>query len=78
MSDAPRIVVRSSSLSPEEARNARACAWRYVFDCYERHRATRGPAGEDDMKRFSSEKGGHHDLTGNLVRKAEGVRQNKT
>ena len=76
MTDTARIVVRSSSLSPEEARNARARAWHYVFECYERHRAARGKNGEDDMKRFSSEKGGHHDLTGNTVPHAEGVRKN--
>ena len=78
MSESSRIVLRPSRLSPEEARNARARAWRVIFDCYERHRgAARGTDGEDDMKRFSSEKGGHHDLAGNTVSNAEGVRHNK-
>lgn len=79
MSESSRIVLRPSRLSPEEARNARARAWRVIFDCYERHRgAARGMDGEDDIKSFSSEKGGPHDLAGNLVRNAEGARPNKT
>ncbi len=39
MTDAPHIVVRPSSLSTEEARSARARAWRYVFDCYAKKNA---------------------------------------
>ena len=35
MSDASRIVVRTRpDISPEEARDARARAWAYVFSCW--------------------------------------------
>jgi hypothetical protein len=77
MSDTPPIVVRPSSISLEEACNARAQAWRFVFDCYERHRTARGNDRKDDSKSLPSEKGGHHDLAPNVVCNAEGVRQNK-
>ena len=40
MSDTPRIVVRShSGITPDQAREARARAWRFVFDCYAKKKA---------------------------------------
>jgi hypothetical protein len=32
---------------PERARDVRACAWRYVFDCYEKHKAAEKSGGEN-------------------------------
>jgi hypothetical protein len=48
MSDAPRIVVRPHpALSPEDARDARAHALRYIFDRYfEKQRAAKTGGGE--------------------------------
>jgi hypothetical protein len=73
-----RIVVRLSSISPEEARNIRAQAWRFVFDCYERHRAAHRNDRKDGSESLLSVKGGCHDLTGNTVSNAEGARKDKT
>ena len=48
MSDAPRIVVRPHpALSPEDARDARAHALRYIFDRYfEKQKAAKASGGE--------------------------------
>ena len=40
---APRVVVKpNSDISLEEARDARARAWVFVFDCYEKKKAAVG------------------------------------
>ncbi len=57
MNEFARIVVKPNpSINADEARDARARAWRYVFDCYERKIAA-GPSasGED------AEGGSKHD-----------------
>ena len=47
MSDAPRIVVKSDpSITPEQARNARARALRYALDCYFQRQQTLGASRE--------------------------------
>ena len=44
MNDATRIVVKPNpGVTPEEARDARVRAWRFVFDCWEQKKT----AGED-------------------------------
>ncbi len=51
MSDAPRIVLRPNpNVTPEQARDARARAWAFVFECFYRHEkeAVSGRGSEDD------------------------------
>ena len=51
MNDARRIVVKSNpGITPEQARDARACAWAFVFECFYRHEkeAVSGRGGEDN------------------------------
>jgi hypothetical protein len=51
MSDAPPIIHRSlPGISPEQARDARARAWAFVFDCYTRKKAAR-PGSPDDVRK---------------------------
>ena len=40
----------SSIITPEQARDIRACAWAFVFECFDRHEkeAVSGRGGEDD------------------------------
>ncbi len=49
MSDIPRAIVRPGvGTSPEEARDTRARAWSFVFQCWqEKQRAGVGPARDD-------------------------------
>jgi hypothetical protein len=42
VSDAPRVVSHLSSITPEQARDARASAWKFVFDCYAKRNAGSG------------------------------------
>jgi hypothetical protein len=51
MGDAQNIIAVKalSGVSLEQARVARASAWAFVFDCYEKKKATR-PGGPDDTK----------------------------
>ena len=42
------------SVTPEYAREARARAWAYAFDCYRKKEATR-PGSPDDPERRSDE-----------------------
>ncbi len=39
-------------LTPEQARDIRAHAWRYIFDCYERHKATKAQNGDIEASFF--------------------------
>ena len=51
MNDATRIVVKPNpGITPEQARDARARAWAFVFECFYRHEkeAVSGRGGEDD------------------------------
>jgi hypothetical protein len=51
MNDAWRIVVKPNpGITPEQARDARARAWAFIFECFYRHEkeAVSGRGGEDD------------------------------
>jgi hypothetical protein len=48
-------------ISSDEARNARARAWSYIFRCYEDHKAA-GKTGQDEAKSLNIEEGAHHDI----------------
>jgi hypothetical protein len=54
MTELPRTVHRSlSTLSPEQTRDARARAWAYVFDCFNRRNGKEAarPGGPDDVRK---------------------------
>lgn len=62
MSDAPRNVLRlSPGTTPEQARDARARAWKFIFDTH-REKA----AGQDNVKTkqesLNAKEGGLYDL----------------
>src|SRR5919112_4441068 len=42
VSDTPRVVFRPSGITPDLARYARACAWAYVFECFNHHNGKQG------------------------------------
>jgi hypothetical protein len=42
VSETPRVVFRPSGITPDLARYARACAWAYVFECFNRRNGTQG------------------------------------
>jgi hypothetical protein len=49
-----RIIAKASpGVSPEHARDARAHAWRFVFDCWEQKKAA-GQVGGDEHARKES------------------------
>lgn len=57
MSSTPRSAYRPDpDATPEQARNARARVWRYVFECYAKRKAA-PPSGPDDTERRSNEVG---------------------
>ncbi len=65
------------SITPEQARNIRARAWAFVFECFYRHEkeAFSRRGGKDDASdEFHTKKGVGHDLTKNSC-SAEGVSQ---
>jgi hypothetical protein len=41
---------RTSGITPEQARDVRARAWRFVFDSYEQKKAADEPGSENDTK----------------------------
>jgi hypothetical protein len=54
MPDTQYIIVKPlSGISPEQARDARARAWSYVFECFDRHTKKKAaPAsGPDDARK---------------------------
>jgi hypothetical protein len=55
MDDAPRILVKpASGVSPEEALDARARAWAFVFQCWHaKKNAASEEGGEDDAKEIN-------------------------
>ena len=56
MSDAPRIVLRPNpSITPEQARDARAKVWSFIIQCREEKQRTAHPAAPNDAKERSSE-----------------------
>ena len=56
MSDSRITHPSTSSITSEQARDARARAWRYIFDCYERKIAAGASASGED-----AEGGSKHD-----------------
>ena len=46
----PRLDVTS-----EQARDIRACAWAYIFDCHAKKKATR-PGGHDDAEESKNDR----------------------
>ncbi len=50
------IVKPTPGMTPQEARDVRARAWHFVFDCYAKKKAAR-PGGPDDAERRSNELG---------------------
>jgi hypothetical protein len=55
MSDTRIIVKSAPSISPEEASNARARAWRFVFDCWEQKKAAGEVGGEEHARKESND-----------------------
>ncbi len=43
----------SNTLTPEQARDIRARAWRYIFDCYGQHKATKAQNGDIEAGSFA-------------------------
>jgi hypothetical protein len=69
MNDATRIVVKPNpGITPKQARDARARAWAFVFECFDHHEkeAVSGRGGKDDASdELHKKKGVGHDLTSN-------------
>ena len=42
-----RVIVKLGGITPEQARDVRARAWRFVFDCYEQKKAAAADGGEE-------------------------------
>ena len=58
MSDAPRTVLRPSRrTTPEQAREVRARAWRFVFDCWEQKKTADKDGNEGEAKHVKNEGG---------------------
>jgi hypothetical protein len=51
MSDTCIIVKPTPGITSEEARNTRARAWRYVFDCHAKKNAAGTSGGEDHARK---------------------------
>ena len=50
----------STSITPEQARDARARAWKFIFDAYRNKTAEQGN-GKTTQKSLNTEEGGPHD-----------------
>jgi len=49
--DSIRLTHHSNpDIAPEQARDARARAWSYIFACYEQHKAAEVSGSEDGVK----------------------------
>jgi len=58
MSSAPVVSTsRRTYITPEQAREVRARAWRFVFDCWERKKAAGKDGGEGEAKHVKNEGG---------------------
>lgn len=48
----PRVAIKSpSGITPEEACDARARAWAYVFDCWEQKKVASADSGEEKARK---------------------------
>jgi hypothetical protein len=65
-----------SGVSPEQARDVRARAWAFTFDCW-RKKVAETNACEDGSKSSHETKGGQRDLEKNAIHGAEGDRTDK-
>jgi hypothetical protein len=75
----PRIILRSHpGITPEQACDARARAWAFVFCCWQKKGAETNSGGEDGLKSSHEMKGGHGDLEKNAIHGAEGDRTERT
>ncbi len=54
----------TTTTGPEAARDVRAKAWKYIFDCYEQKKAYQSNGSQ--YARKVTNKGGQHDLTPRL------------
>ena len=56
-SDGASVLVKhSSDITPEQARDARACAWAFIFDCHAKKKAAR-PGDLDAGKEINERSG---------------------
>jgi hypothetical protein len=77
MSDAQRIIWRPRpDITLQDARDARARAWAFTFDCW-RKKVAETNACEDGSKSSHETKGGQCDLEKNAIHGAEGDRTDK-
>ena len=53
--DTEIIVKRTPGLTPEQARDARARAWRFVLDCWEQKKAAGTSGGEEPARKESKD-----------------------
>jgi hypothetical protein len=57
MNDTTRVMFRSApNITAEQVRDARVCAWAFVFDCFHRHKkdaVSEIGSGEDDASEES-------------------------
>ncbi len=63
---APVLVLKPGGTTPEQARDIRAGAWAFVFDCYAKKKATEQGNGKTKQKKLNTEEGGPHDLEANF------------
>ena len=40
-----------ADITPDQAHDARARAWSYIFACYEKHKAAKSSGGEEQARR---------------------------
>jgi hypothetical protein len=79
MSDAQRIIWRPRpDITLQDARDARARAWVFTFDCWRKKLAETNNEGEDGLKSSHETRGGQRDLEKNAIRGAEGDRTEQT
>jgi hypothetical protein len=52
--------IKIADATPGQARDARARAWKFIFDTYRKKAA--GQGNEDEAKSLNTEEGGPHDL----------------
>ena len=66
MNDTTRGVFRPApSITAEHAKDARARAWKFIFDAYRKKAAEQGNS-KTKPKSLNTEEGGPHDLAGDI------------
>ena len=51
MSSLHAVYRSRADITPDQARDARARAWSYIFACYEKHKAAKSSGGEEQARR---------------------------